>query len=132
MSKQRRDEQKPERAKALITSKKEPTTATLLMARQITVFNPEDPEKAMSVVALFDTGCTENFIAERLSERLQLKRRSEGNLTVQGFTEADSSFSSADVRVGIKSKDGSGLVIQAATAPPSTRKIRMVDINEEE
>ena len=104
-------------------------TETLLMARQVTVFNPNKPNKKCSVIALFDAGSTDNYVLSELAAGLDIRNDDTHRMTVAGFKEQESTFNSARVELGIETSDKSNLYFQASTVPTLVKKIRVADID---
>lgn len=123
---QRRDYSKEKEEAVTVTASRK-RDSTILMAREVTIRNPKNPRKRLTVLALFDSGSTDNYVREEITEKLDLEHSTSCLLKVTGFNERENEIRSKRVQLQLETINQKTVNFEAYTTTTLVKPVRIVD-----
>uniref|UniRef100_A0A1I7V6D9 DUF1758 domain-containing protein n=1 Tax=Loa loa TaxID=7209 RepID=A0A1I7V6D9_LOALO len=102
---------------------------TLLLCKEITIFNPSTPHHRKTALALFDIGSQVSFISKKLASRLGLIETEKYEIKVARFgTKKPKSCLVAQIQFGIQTKGEETIKICANVIDYLTKQLQVISV----
>uniref|UniRef100_A0A1I7W032 DUF1758 domain-containing protein n=1 Tax=Loa loa TaxID=7209 RepID=A0A1I7W032_LOALO len=102
---------------------------TLLLCKEITIFNPSTPHHRKTALALFDIGSQVSFISKKLASRLGLIETEKYEIKIAPFgTKKPKSCFVAQIQFGIQTKGEETIKICANVIDYLTKQLQVISV----
>uniref|UniRef100_A0A1I7VZB4 DUF1758 domain-containing protein n=3 Tax=Loa loa TaxID=7209 RepID=A0A1I7VZB4_LOALO len=102
---------------------------TLLLCKEITIFNPSTPHHRKTALALFDIGSQVSFISKKLASRLGLIETEKYEIKIAPFgTKKPKSCLVAQIQFGIQTKGEETIKICANVIDYLTKQLQVISV----